>query len=410
MPSMESTTVTVWAGVGSRHETPEINGISHFLEHMVFKGSTRYPSAAIISQTIDGLGAEFNAGTSKEYTNFYIKSRNGVVDTAFDVLSSIVLEPLLRLDDINRERGVIIEEIGMYEDTPSRHVFDLFERLIFSGNNLGRDIIGTRQNIKSISKKDFVNYRSKFYKPTNLLVTVAGGLTAKDAFSLAQKYFGGGAKAKSSTNYLESIKPFKSIQTKPGVLLSSQKREQANLIIGFLAGKRADKQRYTQAILATILGGGMSSRLFSEIREKRGLAYSVRTSNEYLPDTGYIQTYAGVDPNKAEEVIKIILDQKYGLASGKYPITDAELVKAKEFLKGHIALSLEETESINHFFGEEELIMGKVKTPEEVFENIDKVTSQQVVALAKKYFVKSSLNLAIIGPFKSKLAFEKLLG
>lgn len=414
VPNMASATVTVWAGVGSRHEAGNVSGISHFLEHMVFKGSSKRPLPSDISSEVDALGAEFNAGTSKEYTNFYIKSRVGVVDKAFDVLSDMVLNPVLREDDIKREKGVIIEEIGMYEDSPRRHIYDMFEDLIFVGSSLGRNIAGTRDSVRGIQKKDFLAFRSKHYHPNNLLITVAGGITEKKALELTKKYFGHLTSAKTPSGqgmhrYVDSITPFISKQKAPQVVLKNQKREQANLVLGFLGNKRGDKSRYVESVMGAILGGGMSSRLFNEIREKRGLAYTVRANSEHFPDTGFFQVYAGVDPKNAEQTIKIILDQIYGLADGRYPITKEELSRAKEFIKGHFALSLEDTEAINHFFGEEELVMGQIRTPEDVYKALDSINEAQVVEVAKTLFNKEKLNLAIIGPFKSQDKFANII-
>lgn len=404
--NMESATVTVWTGVGSRFEAEKLGGISHFLEHMVFKGSKKRPTAREIAGAVDGIGGEFNAGTSKEYTNFYIKARSGVMDTAFDVLSDMVLNPILREEDIEREKGVIIEEIAMYEDSPAAHVADLFEQLIFKGSDLGRDIIGTRDSVKSITKSDFIAYRDKYYFAKNMLVTAAGGVTEKDAMKLVEKYFGG---IPSDEKSKLKINEFKSPQDKPQVLLKTQKKEQGHLILGFLGNKRGESNRYAESVLVSLLGGGMSSRLFTEIREKRGLAYSVRSSKENYEDTGYIETYAGVEIGKIDEAIKVILDECYGLRDGRLPITKEELTKAKEYLKGHLALSLEDTRSINHFLGEEELILGKSRTAEEVYEGVNKVTIDDVLAVAKECFVPERLNLAIVGPYDDQSHFEKLL-
>jgi predicted Zn-dependent peptidase len=376
---------------------------------MVFKGSSKRPRPSDISSEVDGLGAEFNAGTSKEYTNFYIKCRSGVVSQAFDVLSDMVLNPLLRADDIKREKGVIVEEIGMYEDNPRRHVYDIFEDLMFAGSSLGRNIAGTRDSVRGIEREDFVQFRSKHYHPKNLLVTVSGGITDKKALELTQKYFGNLSSDQGMHRYTDSITPFSPKQKAPQLIIKNQKREQANLILGFLGNKRGDQSRYAESVLGAILGGGMSSRLFTEIREKRGLAYTVRANSEHLPDTGLFQVYAGVDPKKAIETIKIILDQINGLVDGKYPITHEELSKAREFIKGHFALSLEDTEAINSFFGEEELIMGEIRTPDDVYKALDAVTQDQVLEVAKKLFVKSKLNLAIIGPFKSRDKFANII-
>lgn len=408
IPTSESVTVTVWAGVGSRHETPKIGGISHFLEHMVFKGSQKRPTAQAIAESVDAIGAEFNAGTSKEWTNFYIKARNANVEHAFDVLSDMVLHPILREEDIEREKGVILEEIAMYEDTPTAKIGDNFENLIFGGHKLGMDIIGTRESVKGIKKTDFVNHRKKHYYSNNLLVCVSGGVKNEDVVSLTKKYFGELKKGKTDS-YASRVEKFAKKQTRPAVLLDSQKREQAHFIVGFIGEKRGNPDRFAAEVLTAILGGGMSSRLFTEVREKRGLAYSVRSSVENYVDTGYLETYAGVDLKKVDEAIKVILHEIYSLRDGVHVISDAELTKAKEFIKGHFALSLENTRRINHFLGEEELIMGRVETPEVVYKGIDAVSIDDILAVAKKILVPSKLNLAIIGPYKDQARFEKLV-
>jgi predicted Zn-dependent peptidase len=403
--NLESVTVTVWAGVGSRHESEHVSGISHFLEHMVFKGSKKRPTAREISEAVDAIGGEFNAGTSKDYTNFYIKSRAEVVETAMDVLSDMVLRPFLRAEDLERERGVILEEISMYEDTPTAHIGDIFENLIFKGHSLGRDIIGTRKTVKSVTRDDFENHRKEFYYAENMLVTIAGGVTESDALRLTTKYFG---KLKGKKNAID-ITPYTEQQKKPQILLDSQKKEQAHFILGFRSFEKTHPDRQVQSVLASILGGGMSSRLFTEIREKRGLAYSVRTSTENFIDTGYLETYAGVDPKNAVKAAEIVIEQLYGFRDGKYPLQKGELTKAKEYLKGHLALSLEDTRSINHFFGEEELIAGRIRTAEEVYKRVDAVTEEDLLRVAKEIIKPEGLNLAIIGPFESDAKFKRIV-
>lgn len=404
LPSMESSTVAVWAKTGSRNETKEIGGISHFLEHMVFKGSKKRPSAKEIAEVIDSMGAEFNAGTSKEWTNFYIKVRNEAIPTAFDVLSDMVLNPIMKSEDIEREKGVILEELAMYEDTPMFKIGDIFENLIYKGNSLGWDVIGTRDSIKSVKRADFVKYRNKHYGIDNLLITVAGGVKEKDALKLAEKYFGN-----LKNNKKEKAEEYQTNQKKPRVLLYTKKNEQAHFILGFLGNKMGNKDRFAESILSVIMGRGMSSRLFTEVREKRGLAYSVRSSiNRYI-DTGYIGTYAGVDIKRIDEAIRVTLEEHYKLASGEKKITKGELEKAKEYVKGHIALSLEDTKRVSSFFGMKELLLGKIDTPEDYYEGIDRVTSNDVLRIAKKYFVSERLNLAITGPYKDQKRFEKLI-
>jgi predicted Zn-dependent peptidase len=401
---MESSTITVWVKTGSRNETKQIGGISHFLEHMVFKGSKKRPSAKEIAVVIDSIGGEFNASTSKEWTNFHIKARNEALPTAFDVLSDMVLNPLLKSEDIEREKGVILEEWAMYEDTPMYKIGDVFENLIYKDNPLGRDIIGTRDSIKNVKRADFVRYRKIHYGIDNLLITVAGGTKEKDILKLAEKYFGS-----LKNNNKEKVKKFKTKQKKSRVLLYPKKKEQAHFILGFLGNRMGNKDRHIESVLAVILGRGMSSRLFTEVREKRGLAYAVRTSSDRYVDTGYIGTYAGVDIKRIDEAIKVILSEHYELASGKNMITKDELKKAKEYIKGHLALSLEDTRVVGSFFGIEELLLGKTETPEDIYKGIDKVTIDDVLRVAKEFFVPERLNLAIIGPYKDQKRFEKLV-
>lgn len=405
MPSLESVTVTVWVKTGSRLEDQKINGISHFLEHMVFKGSSKRKTSKEIAEAVDKIGGEFNAATSKEWTNFFIKARKDNLEKAMDVLSDMVLSPLLRKKDIEREKGVIVEEIAMYEDMPMLKVGDVFEETIFAGNTLGWDIAGSEKTVRSITRKDFLQYRDIHYDAQNIILTVAGGVNEKEVNALANKYF---STLKKETKKIK-INKFIPSQQRPLITVKNKKNEQAHLILGFLGGERGSKDRFTKALLSTILGGGMSSRLFTEIREKRGLAYTVKTSVESFIDTGYIATYAGVDPGKAQEAVKVALDQHYGLAAGKYKIDSGELAKAKEYLKGHLALALEDTREVNDFVGEQELFLGKIETPAEIFKAVDKITAGQIVDLAKRYFVPGKMSFAVIGPFADQSVFAKIL-
>lgn len=405
MPSSPSVNVTVWTNVGSRYEDEKIAGLSHFLEHMVFKGSTKRPTAKLISEAVDGIGGEFNAGTSKEWTNFYIKASSANLSVTFDVLSDIILNPLILEEEVQREKGVILEEMAMYEDTPTMHIGDVFEETIFKGSTLGRDTIGTAKAIKSFRSVDFVKYRTHHYHPSNLLVTVAGGVREQDVIKLTKKYFGNLEKS----NVKPKFKKFSHLQLKPQINLLSKKNEQAHFILGFRGNELGHPERYAESILAVILGGGMSSRLFSEVRERRGLAYSVRTDVDHYTDCGYMGTYAGVDPKKAEEAVKVILGEHYKIANKEKEITKEELKKAKEYIKGHIALSLENSSAVNRFFGEQELLRGKIETPHEVFEKLDKVILDEVYKVAKKFFKPQNLNLAIIGPYTNADTFKKIV-
>lgn len=407
MPSLESATVTVWVGTGSRYEESRLSGLSHFLEHMVFKGSRKRPSAKAISEAVDSIGGEFNASTSKEWTNCYIKARVANFETVFDVLSDMVIHPLLKKADIEREKGVIVEEIGMYEDTPLYRISDVFERIIFDGSSLQRDILGTKDTVTSIRRSDFEDYRAKFYYPENIVVTVSGGVNEAEIKKLTEKYFG-----KLDSAKLGKLQPDKFInkQVRPQVILHSKKKDQAHLVLGFLGNPKGHPDRFAESLLAAILGGGMSSRLFLSVREKRGLAYAIKTSTDHYKDTGYLATYAGVDVKRIDEAIKVMLNEHYKLITNhKSLITTSELSKAKEFIKGHLALSLEDTREVNQFFGVEELALGKVLTPEEVFRKIDRVEVKDVIRVARDFFKPERLNLAIIGPYKDQKRFEKLL-
>ncbi len=405
MPSLESVTVSVWVKTGSRNENSKNSGISHFLEHMFFKGTTNRPTAKQIAEEIDQIGGVQNAGTSKEYTEYYIKCRADKIEVAFDLLSDMTLNSLLDAKEIEREKGTIIEEIRMYEDTPMMNIGEVFEGLIYSGHSLGMDIAGTEKTVRDMKRKDFTDYRTNFYNPENMLVTVAGGVDEKKVMELSNKYF---SKLVSNTSTAIS-NGFKTVQTAPKIKLHDKKKEQTHVILGFIADGKNYKYKYAQTLLATILGGGMSSRMFTEVRERRGLAYSIRTSMDRYTDIGYMGTYAGLDTKRAEEAVKVMLEQHHQVANGQQPIANSELLKAKEFLKGHLALALEDTSDVSGFFGDQELFSDKVLTPEEVFKMVDKVTMDEVNAEANRLFVPERLNLAIIGPYESDEKFKKIV-
>lgn len=404
VPSLKSATFMVWYGVGSRYEEDNVAGISHFLEHMAFKGGKKYPSAKAVSETLDAIGAENNASTSQEYTNYYVRASASSLPKAVEVLADTLLSPALLEKEIEKERGVIIEEINMYEDDPKDYVNLLYSNLIFPGP-LGRDIAGSRETVKSLKRANFLKFRNSYYHPRNIIITVSGGVSYKEAYALAERYFG----SLKQKPYRNTYKEFKTHQEVANVLLKSRNTEQTNLIIGFPGKKHGLPDRYAEGLMGVILGAGMSSRLFREVRERRGLAYSVYASSSHYQDTGEFSAYAGVPINKAEEAIKVILQEFYKLLSSKNGLTQKELSKAKEFYKGHLALSMESTKWINYFLGAEEIKGFAPKTPEEVFKAIDKVEIDEILAVAKSIFKPEKANLAIIGPYKSSTAFEKIL-
>ena len=405
MSSMESATVSVWVGSGARNDPPKSSGISHFLEHMAFKGTKKRTTAREIAAVIDGIGGEFNASTSKEWINFYIKARTQTLELMFDVLSDLILSPVFATAEIEKEKRVVLEEISLHEDSPTMKIGDYFEETIFGGHPLAKDISGTRESVKSFKRTELLRYIKSHFHTDKMLVSVAGGVKPQHVEDLAKKYFGSLTSRKTTAK----AKKFKITQNGPKVRVLGKKSEQAHLILGHFCGPRNSKTRFPESILVTVLGRGMSSRLHDEIREKHGLAYSVGSSIERYIDTGYLETYIGVDPKRIDEAIKVLQDQIYGLASGSYPIGREELLKAKEDIKGRLALSLEDTHDVNYFFSEDFLFGIQQNTPEEIFAKVDRVTLEDVMAAAKKIFRPKFANLAIIGPFKNEDRFDKLL-
>lgn len=405
IPTLNSATFTVWYGVGSRYEDAKAAGISHFLEHMAFKGGKKYPTAEEITETLDSLGAEDNASTSQEYTNYYVRSATYTLPKAVEVLADSLLHPALASTEIEKERDVIIEEINMYEDDPQSCAANLYSGLIFPGHPLGRDIAGTKETVRSINRDDFIAFRQKHYVAENIVITISGGISYDSAYEIAEKYFGD----LKNTEYQDIYKHYKHDQNKPRIAVRNKKTEQANLYVGFPGFPHGHRTRYSETLLAIILGGGMSSRLFREVREKRGLAYSVFANASHYVDAGEFSAYAGVPPEKAVVATRVMMDEFYKIASSKHGLTDKELGKAKSYLKGHLALSMESTKAVNYFFGREEIKGGKLRTIDEVFKEVDKVTVDNVLDVAGTLFVPSKLNIAVLGPYKDKTVFEKLV-
>jgi predicted Zn-dependent peptidase len=403
MPSFESATVMVMVGAGSRYENQKNSGISHFLEHMAFKGTEKRPSAMDIASLIDGIGGEFNAFTGKETTAYYVKSSSEHVELSLDLLADMLQHSKLDPVELNKERGVIIEEINMYEDTPMRKVGDIYEQLLYGDTPMGWDISGTKEVINSVNREDFVDYMASLYSPHNMTVVVAGGIDVKKVEELVEKYFG----KMSRFDTLVADKVIDS-QENAALLVKEKKTEQVHIALGVRTIPLEHPDRYALDVFSAILGGGMSSRLFHEVREKRGLGYYVRTSSDSYTDCGTLVTTAGIDPTRAEEAVKVILEQ-YDLSKKPGNITADELKKAKEFLKGHFVLELEDSRSVASFYAHEELLESRLDTPVKVNEKIDAVSLEDIERVAQKYLVEKTLNLAVIGNFADGKKFEDLL-
>jgi len=402
MASLQSVTVLVMVAAGSRYETKHNNGISHFLEHMAFKGTTSRPTPQIIANLIDGIGGESNAFTSKEYTGYYIKSATTHLDLTLDILSDMLQHSLLKQQEIDKERGVIVEELNMYEDTPMRRLGDIYDHLLYGDSPMGRDIIGTKESLAGIAREDFIAYMSSLYSADNMTVIVAGGIDEKNSAEIVTKYFSK-MPAFTTAGYEKVVVT----QTQPSLLLKQKATEQAHLALGVRGVPLGHPDEYPLEVLAAVLGAGFSSRMFQEIREKRGLAYYIGTSSDNNTDCGDFTTTAGVDPKRIDEAIKAILEQYDTIRSSDIP--EKELQKAKELIKGHFVLSLEDSRSVASFFGHQEILEHHIDTPEQVIEKIDKVTADDVHRVAKQYLVADTLNLAIIGNFDDRQRFEKLL-
>lgn len=401
---VESATTLVLVGAGSRYENKKNSGISHFLEHMAFKGTKNRPTAREISSVIDGIGAESNAFTGKEITGYYIKSSSEHVDLSLDILSDMLANLLLDSSEIEKEKGVILEEINLYEDTPSRKIGDIFEDLLYGDVPMGWDISGDKKVIKSVTREDFMEYMKTLYSADNMVVVVAGKYDEKTILSEIDKRFG----------VLEQFKIAgyeRVIESQEGskVLLKHKKTEQSHFALGVRTiGIEADQENYVLGVLASVLGGGMSSRLFHEVREKRGLAYYVRAYSENYKDVGYLAAFAGVDKNRIDEAIEVVRDELLKICQDG-EITEEELTKAKEYMKGHFILDLEDTRSVASHYSTDLILKGKMENPDEVLKHIDAVTLDQVKQAACKYIKKDRMNLAIIGDFEDKSRFEKLL-
>ncbi len=404
MPSLESATVLVMVGAGSRYEVKENNGIAHFLEHMAFKGTQKRPTALEISSLIDGMGGEFNAFTSKETVGYYIKTAKNRIETSIDLLSDMLMHSQFNPEEITKEKGVIIEEINMYEDMPARKLGEIYEQLLYGDTPMGWDIAGEKETIMAMTRETFLTYMGQLYSASNMTVVVAGGIDEGETLRLINQYFG-----LMPSFATKKHEPLSEHQTQPGILLREKQTEQIHIALGVRTVPIGSPKRYPLAVLSAILGGGMSSRLFHEVREKRGLAYYVRTSAEEYADVGTLVSTAGVDPKRVTEAIAVILDEYRKVSSGTMGLADEELTKAKEFMKGHLVLDLEDSRSVAGFYAHQELLEETIENPSDVIANIDAVSKEDVESVGKEFFVNATFNLAGIGSFGDRQQIEDLV-
>jgi predicted Zn-dependent peptidase len=399
----KSVTLLVLFGVGSRYEKKDINGISHFIEHMMFKGTEKRPNSLALSKELDGVGAEYNAYTSKDITGYYIKINQKHLGLALDILSDMLFNSKFDSEELEREKKVIVEEINMYEDNPIMFVDQLFEEIVYQDNPLGWIVSGSKESVKNLDQRKIVDFRDELYRPENTVIGLAGNFD-DEAVKLVEQYFvERTTKEKSKINFIE----FESEQTKPEVNLKFKETEQALIALGFPSYKHQDLRLYPLMLLGIILGGNMSSRLFIRVREQLGLAYSIGASVNAYQDIGNFVVQAGLDIARIDEAIKAILEELIKIKNEG--VTKEELKRAKDFIDGKITIDLEESSSLADWYAKQELLTGEILTPEEKLKKIFAVTAEEIQEIAKDIIQESKLNLAVIGPFKDKTRFEKLL-
>jgi predicted Zn-dependent peptidase len=400
--STQAATVLVLVGTGSKYETKEINGISHFLEHLFFKGTKKRPTPLAISETLDRVGGIYNAFTGEEYTGYFAKVAASHFDLALDWVSDIFLNSALLEKDIKKEKGVIIEEINMLFDHPMSYVQVLWPKLLYGNQPAGWSVAGSKKNIIRMKRQDLLDYRKKQYVAENTIICIAGNIDPRQTLNKVKKYFS----KISTTKFLEKPKVIEK-QAGPTCLLYPKKTDQTHLCLGVRAYNIFHPQRYTLELLEIILGGMMSSRLFIELRDKLGIAYYVRTSAEADPDAGYLVTQAGIDNKNVKKAISSILKEYKKISQNTVPKN--ELKKAKDCIKGKTALLLESSDAQASFIAGQELLEKKILTLKEIFKKIDKISQSDILKVAKDIFQPQKLNLVLIGPFKDKERFQKLL-
>jgi predicted Zn-dependent peptidase len=400
LPYAQSVTVMVMLAAGSRYETAETNGIAHFSEHMFFKGTERRPTARQIAGEIDAIGGEFNAFTGKEYTAYFVKCAAEHRDVALDVLVDMLRHSRFEPDEIEREKGVIVEEMNMYFDTPREYVGGVYEYLLYGDQPLGWDIVGRKETVRGATRDTFLNYLDRWYKPERMVLGVAGRI-GDGVVERARELFGDLVPA--ATGEPTPTQPHAngrvSVYTKPS--------DQAHIVLGVPSYPLEHPDRYALQLLATVLGGGMSSRLFTEVRERRGLAYYVYGLNHSYTDAGSLYAQAGVDIARIDEAVATVAAELRRIASE--PVPPEELEKARSFAKGRFVLQLEIPQGLIMFGLRKEVLERRAPDPDEVLAGLDAVTGEDVGRVAADLVADERLRLAVIGPFEDAERFDALL-
>ena len=394
MPHTRSASILLFLGAGQRHEPKEITGISHFIEHMLFKGTQRRPTAQEISEAIEGLGGSLNASTGREYTDYFAVVPSPQFALALDVLTDMLTGSRFDPEEIERERQVITEEINSINDSPPDLVNQLIEETMWGDQAIGRDVAGTRETVARITREQMLDHKARHYLPQTTVVSVAGQVEHDMVVRLVTAAFGTADGARP----VPIIAPAASDQTDPRIALLTKDTEQTNLCIGLPALSYKDPERYVQQMLDGVLGSGMSSRLFVEIREKRALAYSVSSYVQSYHDIGGFIVHAAVDNERVESCLEGVLHELERMR--QEPVPPTELDKVKEFHKGHLLLAMESSRAVAGWMGRQELLLDHIESVDEVIEQIDVVTPAQVLDLAQRLFTTEKLNLSVVGPME----------
>jgi predicted Zn-dependent peptidase len=401
MPHTRSVCICIYVGVGARYEPDVRAGISHFIEHLNFKGTAAHPTSRELSEVIEGIGGIVNGGTDKEFTMYWSKVPQSRFTLALDLLADMLLNSRLDPADIDSERNIIYEEINMVKDSPSQRVDMIIDELLWPGHPLGRDIAGSRRSVQGISRDAMLEYISRNYLPANTVVAVAGAVTHEETLAAVERAMGGWENHRK----LPRFKPFVPKEF-PRVRVETRETEQVHLCLGLPGIPVNHPQRFPLDLLNVVLGEGMSSRLFAEVRDRLGLAYSVSSYVDHFQDTGAISIYAGIDPKKLPQAVTAILEQ---VAKMQETIPDTEITKAKELSKGQLLLRLEDSRSVAGWCGGQEILTGKILTIDEVTAAIDAITATEIRQAAKDFLISSQLRLALVGPVSRDAPLEHLL-
>jgi len=400
--NVDSVETMILFRVGSRCEDPKYGGISHFLEHVFFKGTKKWPDKKDISLVIDNVGGVMNAFTSFEYTGYYIKVAKQHIEMINDVLSDMMINPLFKQDEIERERGVIKEEIKMYEDDPSSYVAQVYTSVLYGQQGLGRDIAGTFETVDRINRPELLKYKNNYYSVANGLLLVLGNYDEKKIMSMLNKYWGKLPQGKKS-----NFEKTDDSQAKPNWQVTYRDIQQANLMVGWRAFPAFHPRHFVAELLSTVLGRGWSSRLYVKVREEMGLCYVIGAGSDTYTDVGNFLVRTGTDPGKAKDALSAIVEEIKLVKSKK--VGAKELKKVKEYWKGKMILAMEDIEFLANNVGMQELMFDRVISPEEMMKKIEAVTAEEIQQMAQEVFVTEKMNLAVVGPFKDDSEFKKLM-